>query len=265
MGPQQPARAQDRAGSFGAVADDYDRWRPGPSAAAVDWLLPPGAHRVLDLGAGTGALSRMLVGRVDEVVSVEPDPRMREVLSRRVPEATVLEGRGERLPVADASVDAILVSSAWHWMAVEPTIAEAARALRAGGVLGVVWSGPDWADDWFNGLRQVAERNASYGGLLSVLVNQVVDEDSRTLILPTGAPFTRPEHIVIGSELHLSADQLVGMVGTLSSIILLDEAQRREVLDDTRRLLGEAAGLVGDATAQLPFTADCWRSSTTNH
>src|SRR3981081_1687106 len=126
---------QDKASSFGTIAEDYDRWRPGPKPAGVDWLTPEGPARVVYLGAGTGALSRLLVGRVPDLVAVEPDVRMREVLARNVPEATVLEGRGEQLPLPDASVDAVLVSSAWHWMDADATVAEISRVLRPGGVL----------------------------------------------------------------------------------------------------------------------------------
>jgi len=186
------APTEARARSFGTVAEDYERWRPGPSPSVVDWLLPARARRVVDLGAGTGALSRLLVERVDEVVSVEPDPRMRQVLVRRVPGATVLDGRGEQLPIDDASADAILVSSAWHWMDVEPTLTEAARALRPGGVLGVVWSGPDWAGGGVDELRGVIERDPSYAGLLATLADQVVTDDNRRLVVPPGFPFTEP-------------------------------------------------------------------------
>jgi SAM-dependent methyltransferase len=252
---------EERARAFGTVAEDYDRWRPGPSPAVVDWLLPAGARRVVDLGAGTGALSRLLVERVDEVVSVEPDPRMREVLARQVPGATVVDGRGEQLPVDNASLDAILVSSAWHWMDVEPTLREAARALREHGVLGVVWSGPDWAGRWEQQLREVVERDPSFAGLLTSLADQVVTDDNRKLEVPPGFPFTSPEHTVIEWDLTLSVDQLVGIVGTFSSVILFGPAQRAELLRDARRLLRDHLGLAGPATTDLRFRADCWRAA----
>jgi SAM-dependent methyltransferase len=103
--------------SFGGIADDYDRLRPGPAPAALDWLLPARPDVVVDLGAGTGLLSRALAGRADRVIAVEPDARMRAVLTGRSPGVEVLAGRGESIPLPDASADAVLVSSAWHWMA----------------------------------------------------------------------------------------------------------------------------------------------------
>ncbi|HEX4244817.1 MAG TPA: class I SAM-dependent methyltransferase, partial [Acidimicrobiales bacterium] len=132
-----------RAGSFGQVASHYERFRPGPPPAAIDWILPTHVARVVDLGAGTGALTRMLVDRADEVVAVEPDDRMRSVLVQEVSRARAVSGRGEAMPLPDGSVDAVLASSSWHWMDVVPALHEVARVLVPGGVLGAVWSGPD--------------------------------------------------------------------------------------------------------------------------
>ena len=78
------------AGSFGGVASHYERFRPGPPQAAVDWYLPARVDRVVDLGAGTGALTRLLVDRADEVVAVEPDDRMRAVSRRFLGDPAVL-------------------------------------------------------------------------------------------------------------------------------------------------------------------------------
>ena len=85
--------------SFGSVATDYDRYRPGPPPQALDWLIPPDAQAVLDLAAGTGAVTRELVGRAARIVAVEPDERMRAVLAARCPAAEVLAGRGEDIPL----------------------------------------------------------------------------------------------------------------------------------------------------------------------
>ena len=138
----------ERALSFGAVSEDYDRLRPKPAPAALDWLLPEHASAAVDVGAGTGALTRLLAGRVAHVTAVEPDERMRRVLADRVPAATVRAGTGEAIPVEDASQDAVLVSSAWHWVDARRAVPEAARVLRPGGRLGVLWTSIDREVDW---------------------------------------------------------------------------------------------------------------------
>jgi SAM-dependent methyltransferase len=73
--------------SLGSVAEDYDRYRPPPPSRALDWLIPPGAEAVLDLAAGTGLVTRELIERARRVVAVEPDERMRAVLTARCPSA----------------------------------------------------------------------------------------------------------------------------------------------------------------------------------
>ena len=99
-----PEQKAARAASFGGAAAQYERYRPGPPAEAVDLVLPSPVRTIVDLGAGTGALTRLLVGRASRVIAVEPDPRMRAVLAARCPSAEPLAGRGEAIPLADASV-----------------------------------------------------------------------------------------------------------------------------------------------------------------
>jgi len=119
--------------SFGAVAGEYDRLRPGPSNEALEWLLPRAATDVLELGAGTGILTRLLAERVPHVVAVEPDERMRAVLSERATGVEVLAGSAEQIPAGDESVDAVFAASAWHWVEEEKAVPEVARVLRPGG------------------------------------------------------------------------------------------------------------------------------------
>ena len=141
--PLTPEQKAERAASFGGAASHYERYRPGPPVEAVDWVLPTPVRTVVDLGAGTGALTRLLVGRADEVVAVEPDDRMRAVLAESVPGVRAVAGRGESIPLPDASVDAVIASSSWHWMDPVPTLLEVGRVLVPGGTLAAVWSGPD--------------------------------------------------------------------------------------------------------------------------
>jgi SAM-dependent methyltransferase len=134
--------------SFGAVAARYDRLRPGIPAEAVDWLLPAAAEVVVDLGAGTGLLARAVVPKAGHVIAVEPDERMRAVLRERCPGVEVLAGRGEQIPLPEASADAVLVASAWHWMDPELAAAEITRILRDGGRFGVIWTSWDRSTTW---------------------------------------------------------------------------------------------------------------------
>ena len=148
------ADRETRRLSFGSVAADYDRYRPSPPPQALDWLIPPDATAILDLAAGTGVVTRELVGRAARVFAVEPDERMRAVLAARCPGAEVLDGQGEDIPLPDASVDAVVISAAWHWLDPERAVPEITRVLRVGGTLGVIWISRDDRVPW------VAEFNA---------------------------------------------------------------------------------------------------------
>jgi SAM-dependent methyltransferase len=131
-----------------AAAGVYDRGRapyPLELIAALD--LPAGGV-VLDLGAGTGLLSRALAIAGHDVVAVEPGAAMRAELERL--RLRVLAGRAEELPLAEASVDGVACGDAWHWFDPDRAAAEVHRVLRPGGRLALVWrwaetSGERWA------------------------------------------------------------------------------------------------------------------------
>jgi SAM-dependent methyltransferase len=146
---------QQGFGSDVRSALTYERGRAGYPAAVADALVAEfeldAASRVLDLAAGTGQLSRLFVPRVGSVVAVEPLASMREVLARRLPSVEALDGRAERIPLPDQSVDAAVVGNAFHWFDGDAAVTELARVLRPGGGLAVLWnvglsSQPPWPE-----------------------------------------------------------------------------------------------------------------------
>jgi ubiquinone/menaquinone biosynthesis C-methylase UbiE len=138
------------AQGFSSVADVYERSRPGYAPEAVAWLcerLRIGCGRVvLDLGAGTGKLTRQLVFTGANLIAVEPLEEMRAELARTVPDAEAKAGTAEQIPLADASVDAVVSAQAFHWFDTERALAEIHRVLRSGGSLGLIWNTRDLAD-----------------------------------------------------------------------------------------------------------------------
>jgi SAM-dependent methyltransferase len=144
-----------RAGSFGAVADAYQRGRPGYSAATIEWLLGPEPLHILDLGAGTGKLTAALLAAGHSVTALEPLPEMRAILTATQPEATAIDGRAEDLPLEAESVDAVVAGSAFHWFEREPALDEIARVLRAPGVFGLLGNRFDTSVDWQRRLNRL--------------------------------------------------------------------------------------------------------------
>jgi SAM-dependent methyltransferase len=257
-----PQEKKRRAESFGSVASSYERFRPGPPVAAVDWLLETHLGRVVDLGAGTGALTRLLVGRADEVVAVEPDDRMRSVLADEVPGIRAVEGRGESIPLPDGCADAVLASSSWHWMDPIPTLGEVARVLVPNGVLGALWSGPD-PEGPFISQAQALLAQQSEGDGSGPFTGQIMADALRPasrLEIPAGLPFDRPEQAAFTWDVALNADELIGLLGTLSWIITMSEEDRAGVLAEARRLLRELLGIEGERTVEVRFRADVWRT-----
>jgi SAM-dependent methyltransferase len=243
-----------RASSFGSVAEDYDRYRPEPPDAAVAWLLRGRPRVALDVAAGTGAVTRVLVRHADEVWAVEPDPRMLAVLSRRLPQVRAMSGTAEALPVGDASVDALLVGSAWHWLDAERAVPEIARVLRPGGVLGLLWNSPDHHDPGFSqvwaGMRGSADASVpARSGFRG--------QDVR---LPAGSPFADPELDDRPWTWTVPPRALAGLVGTYSRVLTLSPEERERVLADAGRVLGvdEPSGQTQDV--QVPMRCRCWRA-----
>ncbi len=255
LSPDEKAK---RSASFGEVASHYERFRPGPPTVAVEWMLPEGCRSVVDLGAGTGALTRLLVDRAREVIAVEPDDRMREVLHEQVPAARPVKGLGHAMPLPDRSVDAVLASSSWHWMDVVPTLREIARVLTPGGTLGAVWSGPDPDGALAAGAQELLGTDSD-----PALAATVANESNRPrhgLRIPEGFPFEPSEQATFRWDVALSAEEIVGMLGTMSWVITMDEARRARLFAQARHLLGESLGLEGEATIDVGFRADAFRT-----
>jgi SAM-dependent methyltransferase len=221
--PEEHADRAVRARSFGAAADAYERARPTYPEAAVEWLLPDGAKTVLDLGAGTGKLTRSLAARGLEVIAVEPLAAMRANLAAALPEVRALAGTAEEIPLPDASVDAITVAQAWHWVDPERATLEAARVLRPGGTLGLIWNRRDERVEWMSRLGEVMGTDGA----------EVIDMEE----VEIGPPFGPIERFVTDWTRPMDVDLLVEMAASRSYVITASPRRRREILDGIRGLV----------------------------
>ncbi|HEY1832599.1 MAG TPA: class I SAM-dependent methyltransferase [Acidimicrobiales bacterium] len=257
-----------RAGSFGDVAEHYENFRPGPPKSAIEWMLGGRVSAAVDLGAGTGACTRLLLGYADEVTAVEPDDQMRAVLTTAVPGATALKGKGEAIPLPDGSADAVIASSSWHWMDQLPTLREVARVLKPGGTLGCVWTGPDPDGAFITQARALLDTatpppDADSDTSVTDLVMNDAGRPASVLSIPDdgSVPFTQPAFETFRWELPRTADDLIGLLGTFSWVILMEEATRQHLLSEARRLLRELLGIEGDVTVDVTYRADAWRAT----
>jgi SAM-dependent methyltransferase len=259
-----------RSGSFGAVASTYERFRPGPPPAAISWMLPESATRVVDLGAGTGAMTKDLLSRVDHVIAIEPDDRMREILATNLPEATAIRGTGESIPLDTSSVDVVLASSSWHWMDADRALDETARILVPGGTLGVVWAGPDPDGPFVSQAQAMLSEMSSGKGEPGTssdgsrdLGDEVMDTQNRVetvLRIPDSSLFAQPEHESWTWDVALTADELIGLLGTFSWIITMPDDRRAHVISEARRVLQDGLGIAGDVKVDVQYLSEAWRT-----
>ena len=232
------------ASSFGAAADSYQRGRPEYPQSVVEWLVPRRAKTVLDLGAGTGKLTGPLVAAGLTVTAVEPSQGMREQLTAAVPGARVLAGTAERIPLPDASVDAVVVAHAWHWFDPARAVPEVARVLVPGGTLSLVWNDRDEAEPWVAALGAIMHRQAA----------QVIDMSP-----PLGPPFGPPERMELRWQQPVTRQDILDMVASRSYVISMLAPQRDELLGEVAELLSEHPGLSGREEIALPYIARCTR------
>lgn len=245
-------RRRAQAASFGAAAGTYERARPSYPDAAIGWLLPPGARRVLDLGAGTGKLTRGLAGRGLEVIAVEPSAGMRGQLARVLPDVPVLAGTAEQIPLAGRAVDAVLVAQAWHWADPPRAVPEAARVLRPGGRLGLLWNIRDERADW------VAELGAILHGENDPERASASDRVSAAPVI--GPPFGAAERFDVEWTRRSTPEEIIDLVCSRSYIITMPPAGRAAVLARVRHLLGTHPGLAGADVISLPYVTRCTRA-----
>jgi SAM-dependent methyltransferase len=245
-------------GSFGAVAGEYDRLRSGPPPEALDWLLPAGANDALEIGAGTGLLTRLLAERVNHVLAIEPDERMRAVLSASAPGVDVQAGQAEELPAASSTFDVVIAASAWHWVDEERAVPEVARVLRPGGRLALVWNGPDRSVDWMRSL---------WAGGIVFSPEEKDDLDQRrrsrhvvNMEAAGPSPFHPPETSLFRWTKPMTREDLVALSATYSAIITMDDAAREHHLDAMRRFLDAQPFLAGRDIIDVPMRAYCWRA-----
>jgi SAM-dependent methyltransferase len=242
--PEEHADKAVRARSFGAAADLYERARPGYPDAAVDWLLPAGAQTVVDLGAGTGKLTRALAARGVEVIAIEPIDEMRAQLAAALPEVRAVTGTAEAIPLPDASVDAITVAQAWHWVDPGRATAEAARVLRPGGTLGLIWNRRDERVEWIRQLSSV----------MGSAEAEVMDMEA----VEIGPPFGPTETFVAEWYRPMDVDMLVEMAASRSYVITATPRRRREILDGIRALVEKEPGL--GTEFDFPYRTYCFKA-----
>jgi ubiquinone/menaquinone biosynthesis C-methylase UbiE len=243
--PADPDQRTRQANSFGAAAEAYDRARPSyPVEAVTDALGPPPQH-ILDLGAGTGKLTRVVAGAGYDVVAVDPDEGMLEVLGRSAPRVDRRQGTAEAIPVDDHSFDAIVAGQAFHWFDVAKSGPEMVRVLRPGGSVALMWNiRAAGAEDWI----------AEYDELVNMVHNASRDDEPPQL----GPLFTPPKVRWYEHTQRITVDDLVALAESRSYVITATPADRERILTGVRDLGTQTLAATGEDTLRLPYRLQVW-------
>jgi SAM-dependent methyltransferase len=225
------------AGAGDAWPDDYECGRPGWPIEAVRIPGLPRTSVVLDVGAGTGKLTRLLTSSFAEVIAVEPADAMRRVLARTCPAARVSPGSAQSIPLPDRSVDAVFAGQAFHWFDDEEGVAEIARVLRPGGVLALLWNlpGGPWEPSAEAAEERLRTRQPEVDYIPLDLGGPRAGSGWRPAVDDT--PFGPLESAVVENPQTLDREGLVSFYATMGWLADLPDDERLPLLADVRELL----------------------------
>jgi SAM-dependent methyltransferase len=248
----------DRGRSFGAVAADYAAWRPGYPADVVEFLAGrvggrDQPRRILDLGAGTGLLTEVLVAAGHDVVAADVSADMLAELSARLPGVPTIVAGAESLPLPDGDRDVIVAAQAAHWF--EPVAAsrEFRRVLAPGGAVGFVWNTQEATASWaieLAGLLAAGTRDQT--GNRPEGNQAIVDAFAVQLGAAVETHRTRWVH-------RVPPEAVVGRAASSSRVGLLDEAARAAYLGRVRHLLETHPDTRGRDELELAYVTSAWR------
>lgn len=231
------------------AADHYVRGRPDYPPEVALWLRDTlglrAGQTVADLGAGTGKFTRRLVDTGAHVIAIEPVAAMREKLAATLAHADVRDGSAQAIPLADASVDAVVCAQAFHWFANAAALTEIRRVLKPGGRLGLIWNLRDASVDW------VAR--------LDAIVNRVEGDTPRYYTGQWRAVFPFPgfgplrEQRFSFGHTGSPEDVIVARVKSTSFIAALPPAELARTEAEIRALIDAEPTLRGRDTVTVPY------------
>ncbi|GHJ46435.1 putative methyltransferase [Catellatospora sp. TT07R-123] len=231
--------------SFGAAAQTYARARPTYPRAALAWALGDTPRRVVDLGAGTGQLTRVALAAGHEVTAVEPDPDMRAEFTRTTPGAACLAGSAEAIPLPDGGADAVVAGTAFHWFDPATAYPEIARVLRPGGVLAPMWNDRDTTLDWTRRLDELIKTAPFHRAALDSFA--------------VSPRFSFAQRAEFRHSVRQTPQGLLNLVSSRSWYLTAAPDEQQRLLAEVRELCATHPELAGRDEFELPYTTVVYR------
>jgi len=243
------------AEGYSVGAAHYERGRPHYPPAVDTWLRRDLAlckgKTALDLGSGTGKFLPHLRRTEATVIAVEPVAAMLVQLLDGNPGIEARQGSADHIPLADASVDAVVCAQSFHWFASTEAVNEIRRVLKAGGVLGLVWNIRDESVEWVANLRRIFD---AYAGDAPRFHTQ----EWRKIFPAAGfsqLSETRFLHGHTGPPEHVIVDRVL----STSFIAELPATERIRVAAQVRQLIASASALAGKSEVTMPYVTVAYR------
>jgi len=238
--------------SFGAHSAAYERARPEWPEAAARWLVPPDAAFVVEVGAGTGKLTRALAALGVRVLAVEPDPRMLSVLRQSGLEG--VEGSAESIPVGDGGADAVVAGSSLHWFELDEALMEFRRVLRPGGRFAFGWNHRDIRHPAIAAMSE-----AIYASRPSRQTSGWQRRDWASAVTEAGL-FRDVEHELFEHVHEFPREALEDHLLSYSGLAALPEAERRREFATVAEILDADPSLHDGDNLRLRFVVDAYRA-----
>ena len=234
---------------------DYEAARPSYPPDAVAWFvenlrIAPGAT-VVDLAAGTGKLTRLLVPAGASLIAAEPVAGMRATFRAVLPNVPIIATTAEQLPFRDGSLDAVTIAQAFHWFDEDRAIAALARAVRVGGRVGLVWNARDRSVPWVNDVWAIMDRVEKRAPWR----DHENWRDSALRDRPGFGPLNAAE---FRHEQTVTPAAMVQRVASVSHVAVLPPAERESVLEEVRTVLRTDPMTRDRDELQVPYRVDCY-------
>jgi SAM-dependent methyltransferase len=255
--PARPDIHATAAAGFQAGSEVYERGRPDYPVEAAQFLINTlgidSATTVVELGAGTGKFTRVLVPlTAAKLIAVEPVESMRCRLQSLLPDLTVLDGTAEAIPLGEATADVVLAAQAFHWFDGRRALADIARVLKPGGKLGLIWNIRDDSLDWVSRMTEIVDRHgAGVPQYKSMEWKRAFDAPS---------PFSELAECSFRHAQTGNVQMLLDRVASISFIAALPPTDRQAVLAEVMHLVRNHPQTRNLSRITLPYRTDVYWS-----